>query len=88
MIRKLNTLFLLLLLIPYTVFSSEIEITKLKTEYADTPLGMDVKHPRFSWQMNVEDNARGYIQTAFQLIVQDESGQTVWNSEKVKSDIS
>lgn len=29
----------------------ETEIVHLKTEYDETPLGIDVKQPRFSWQM-------------------------------------
>lgn len=66
--------------------AGNIEIVKLKTEYAVTPLGIDVSKPRFSWQMYA--NEQGYTQTAYQIIVNDETGQRVWNTGKVKSDVS
>lgn len=31
---------------------SQLSLTKLQTEYTDIPLGIDVQHPRFSWQMS------------------------------------
>lgn len=63
-------------------------ISNLKTEYQTTPLGMDIKKPRFSWQMEVVNNAKGLHQEAYQIIVTDEKGNTVWDTEKVDSDIS
>lgn len=51
----------------------------LKTEYLRDPLGIDIVHPRLSW--NCED---GIKQTAYQIIAKVNGG-TVWNSGKVRS---
>jgi alpha-L-rhamnosidase len=61
--------------------ASGIRIKNLRTEYAQTPLGIDVEHPRFSWQM--ESEKPGCYQTAYQLIVFNETGREGWNSGKV-----
>lgn len=66
----------------------QFDITRLQTEYQETPLGMDVQKPVFSWQMNADTNLRGVSQKAYQIEVIDESGSTVWNSKKVESGIS
>lgn len=58
----------------------------LKVEYTDTPLGIDVTTPRFSWQM--QDNARGATQTAYRIVVTDPTGKPVWDSGKTMSDVS
>ncbi len=64
------------------------KITNLLTEYTSTPIGIDVLKPRFSWQMQVESNERGYFQKAYQIVVNDDNGNAVWNSGKQESDIS
>lgn len=82
-------LYLTLLLFLSSIFNlnaSDIQIINLKTEYAENPLGIDVKNPRFSWQMNAE--GRGRYQTAYQIIVKEESDLEVWNSGKINSTIS
>lgn len=58
------------------------KIGHLKTEYTQTPLGIDAPHPRFSWQMTSEK--RGDYQKAYQITVVDESGKKVWDSGKVR----
>ncbi len=65
-----------------------VSIGKLKVEYAETPLGIDVEKPRFSWQMEVANHERGYFQTNYQVLVATEKGQLVWDSGKIKSDLS
>lgn len=51
----------------------------LKTEYLRDPLGIDIVHPRLSW------NCEGGIkQTAYQIIAKV-NGKTLWNSGKVES---
>lgn len=65
-----------------------VSIGKLKVEYAETPLGIEVEKPRFSWQMGVADHERGYFQTNYQVLVATEKGQLVWDSGKIKSDLS
>ena len=82
------TRLVLLLFLPVSLFGAEIQIANLNVEYTQTPLGIDVLHPRFSWQMHVQGNERGYRQTAYQLVVTDENGDITWDTKKTKSDIS
>ena len=51
----------------------------LRTEYLRDPLGIDIVHPRLSW--NCENGIR---QTAYQIIAKV-NGETLWNSGKVAS---
>lgn len=75
-----------LIFYPCILFANDIQIVNLKVEYAERPIGIDIPKPRFSWQMQSEKS--GYSQTAYQIIVTNESGQAVWNSGKKNSDIS
>ena len=81
--RRLRLIVILTILsLPVVILNaSGVRIQNLKTEYSQTPLGIDVKHPRFSWQM--ESAKPGYYQTAYQIIVLNETGLEVWNSGKV-----
>jgi alpha-L-rhamnosidase len=62
---------------------NELEITNLTVEYTTTPIGIDVLQPRFGWQMKAPEGGRGYYQTAYQIIVEDLSGDVLWDTEKV-----
>ena len=68
--------------------SSKTELANLKVEYQKAPLAVEVKSPRFSWQMTADDDLKGWRQTAYEIIVTDEKGKQVWNSGVVKSDAS
>jgi alpha-L-rhamnosidase len=68
--------------------ASAVVIENLQVEYTKTPLGIDVKQPRFSWQMNAPEGKRNYSQTAFQIVVKDPKGIIVWDTKKVNSDKS
>ena len=68
--------------------NNPVSIGKLKVEYAETPLGIDVETPRFSWQMMLPNHERGYFQTNYQILVATEKGKLVWDSGKIKSDLS
>jgi alpha-L-rhamnosidase len=57
-------------------------------EYSDTPLGIDVETPRFSWQMRAPEDQRGYSQSAYRIVVTDPEDSVVWDSTKVASDVS
>ncbi len=65
------------------------DITNLRCEYLVNPLGIDVTHPRFSWEM-VSGN-RGKQQKAYHLLVADskealENNEgNIWNSGKIHS---
>lgn len=88
--KPFNYLLISVLLLSFFTSSflkaSEINIEKLRTEYTETPLGIDVTQPRFSWQM--ASPKKGCHQTAYQIMVTDEAGQTVWDSGKKPSDVS
>lgn len=60
----------------------------MTVELAETPLGIDTPAPRFGWQLTATPKERGIYQTAYQLIVRDETGKQVWNSGKVNGDAS
>ncbi|MEN9296024.1 MAG: hypothetical protein RJA42_290, partial [Bacteroidota bacterium] len=62
------------------IAQAQVEINKLQVEYQTAPLGLDEAHPRFSWQM--ESPVRGEKQSAYRIVVQDETGRTVWDSKK------
>lgn len=81
------TLFLMLLC-SFQVSFGQAEPSMLQVEYEANPLGIDVHQPRFSWQMQAADAQRGQRQSAYQIVVTDEAGKTVWDSQKVNSDVS
>ncbi|MEK6476274.1 family 78 glycoside hydrolase catalytic domain [Catalinimonas sp. 4WD22] len=66
----------------------QTEITNLQAEYQNTPLGIDVENPRFSWQMESPSGERGYYQTAYRIVVMNEEEKVVWDTQKRESDIS
>ncbi|MFS1702450.1 family 78 glycoside hydrolase catalytic domain [Alteromonas sp. AMM-1] len=65
-----------------------LSLYKLNTDYTDAPLGIDVQRPRFSWAMAISEEQRNIKQIAYQVVVTDEWGETVWDSTKVNSDVS
>ncbi|WP_295122723.1 alpha-L-rhamnosidase [uncultured Chitinophaga sp.] len=79
---------LLLVLVPGYLFGEDVELTALQVEYAETPLGIDVARPRFSWQMQDVNNVRGLKQTAYRIVVKNEAGRVVWDSRQVTGDVS
>ncbi|MEE4285529.1 MAG: alpha-L-rhamnosidase N-terminal domain-containing protein, partial [Mariniphaga sp.] len=46
---------------------SQTQITNLKCEHVQNPIGLDETHPRFTWQ--IQSEKPGYLQDAFQLVV-------------------
>lgn len=65
-----------------------VKLHNLMVEYIKNPLGIDIENPRFTWQMINPENQRGYSQTAYQIVVTNEAGEQVWDSKKIKSDLS
>ncbi|WP_088342068.1 alpha-L-rhamnosidase [Robiginitalea sediminis] len=70
------------------VLSAQVSIANLQTEYLDHPMGLDVTTPRFSWQMQVDGDGRGYSQTAYRLVVREADAAAVWDSGKIGSSTS
>ncbi|MCI8497049.1 MAG: family 78 glycoside hydrolase catalytic domain, partial [Clostridiales bacterium] len=68
------------------VGEADFLLTGLTTEYQEEPVGLDTDTPRFSWKML--SNRIGAKQTAYQVIVTSEAGETVWDSGRVISDQS
>ena len=62
------------------------EIKNLTVDYVTNPCGIDNETPVFSW--NMESDITGQKQTAYEITVTDENGATVWDTEKVESDVS
>ena len=62
-----------------------MKLKQLKTLHMSNPLGIDVI-PYFSWKM--ESDEQNVMQTAYQIIVEDETGNEVWNTGKILSDQS
>ena len=84
---------LFLLFISLNIFQTNAQtIEKLKCEYKETPMGLEVLNPRLSWQMKATN--RGAKQSAYQILVADNEADlkkdigNVWNSGMVKSEQS
>lgn len=77
-----------LFLISLSELPAQVSLQELQVEYQTTPLGIDVERPRFNWQMETEDDGRGYGQAAYQIVVRNESEAIVWDSGKQNADVS
>ena len=85
-----------LLIVFLGVFSSvlyaETGVTKLVCEYHENPVGIDVEHPRLSWQLYSDQ--QNVVQSAYEIRVagsaKDLSSKSkrLWSSGKVESDQS
>jgi alpha-L-rhamnosidase len=70
----------------------KLEVLALRTEYRDNPLGIDVRKPRLSWQ--IQSDRRGILQSAYQIQVARterdliEGRRLLWDSGKVNSEAS
>lgn len=78
-------LFFTLFIYTFHLSFSQSDVTNLLTENLPNPIGVDVKQPRFTWQLNNQN--RNIQQTAYELNVEHENG-VVWRSGKVNSDSS
>ena len=78
-------LFLVSILLSYycSMVSANTGVKNLRVEYAKTPLGIDIKTPRFSWQMSVNKGERGYFQKSYRLVVTNPEKVVMWDSKKI-----
>ncbi|MDQ2660677.1 MAG: family 78 glycoside hydrolase catalytic domain [Actinomycetota bacterium] len=69
-----------------------VAVGALKTDNRATPLGIGGETPGLSWQLDADDDARGVVQSAYQVraatSVDGLAGSPVWDSGKVESDQS
>lgn len=86
--RYIYLLFFILINCFSSAADTPFQLKKLQVEYVVTPLGIDVENPRFSWQMEGMTDERGLSQKARQIIVTDEAGVQVWDSERITDDKS
>lgn len=69
--------------------ADKLAIHDLKVENLNNPLGIETKHPRFSWILNSQE--RGVYQIAYQIIVSSSEAKLknntgdLWNSGKIVS---
>jgi len=67
----------------------DLSVARLRCEYLENPLGIDVRTPRLSWI--VQSDLRGQRQTAYQILVAstreslDKDAGDLWDSGKVES---
>ncbi len=86
---KYSIVFLLCFVVfPMATLWAQSTPKHLQTEYRETPLGIDIETPRFSWQMETDADQHGQSQTAYQIKMTDEAGEPIWDSQKTASDIS
>ena len=60
------TIFFLCILFLNTLFA-QVSVNNLRCEMLVNPLGIDIKEPRLSWQLNADQ--RNVQQTTYQIIV-------------------
>ncbi|GFZ93227.1 alfa-L-rhamnosidase [Paenibacillus marchantiophytorum] len=63
-------------------------VNKLRCEYKENPIGIDIQHPRISWQ--IQSDTRSWLQSAYHIqISRDPSFPSLlWDSAKVHTDQS
>jgi alpha-L-rhamnosidase len=65
---------------------AQVKPGHLLTENLTNPIGLDVRQPRFSWQLSAPE--RGLQQTAYEIKVTRGGKEVVWSSGKISSDQS
>jgi alpha-L-rhamnosidase len=68
-----------------------LSLARLRTEYQVDPVGIDVRAPRFSWEL--KSPARGTVQSAYRVQVAEgapafDASHLLWDTGKVTSDAS
>lgn len=82
----MRKIYLFLFIIALSVqISAQIKLQNLLTENQTNPIGIDVKQPRFSWQL--VSGQRNVSQTAYEIMVSSGKG-SMWKSGKILSDHS
>ena len=83
---------LAVVLLPDFLFGTNTHVAGLRCEYLTNPLGIDVKNPRLTWQVQtIEPN---FKQTAYEIRVAESpamlnrENKQIWNSGQVMSDQS
>ena len=90
--KKIFVILIGLLLMPVAALQAVVP-AKLRCEYRDKPIGIDVIHPWLSWLIESQKSEpRGQRQTAYQVLVASSEALLrkdrgdLWDSGKVNSD--
>lgn len=84
--RKCSLLFFIVIFIDVACFAQDVTIKNLLCESANTPLAIDSKQPRLSWQL--QSQQRNVSQAAYQILVASSPEKLksntgdLWNSKK------
>lgn len=68
---------------------AQLQVTNLRCEYSENPLGIETAAPHFNWQL--QSTQKNVLQTACKILVADDSFQlkngnaAIWNSNKIQS---
>jgi alpha-L-rhamnosidase len=85
-----SILFFLLAILPALCMAQKPAAESLNAEYLTDPLGIDITHPRLSWEINTTQ--KNTLQQAYNIVVATDasfsSSKLVWNTGKVMSDSS
>lgn len=71
---------------------AQLQLTNLRCEYSENPLGIETTAPHFSWQL--QSTQKNTVQTAYRILVATDSLQlkknnaTTWNSNRRQSSAS
>lgn len=90
--KLLRLLFILVCILCSAIsLQATVSICNLQVEYQTNPLGIDITHPRFNWQMASEHS--GMMQTAYRLVLAGgpealSAGNYLFDTGKVLSDES
>jgi len=78
-----RSLILLLLALPL-LLQAKVNVTHLRVENLQEPLGIGTAEPRFSWQI-IAGKEKDVVQTGYELVVSSDKGE-LWNTGRVESD--
>lgn len=73
----------------WSQLNAQVRVSNLRCEMLENPLGIDVKQPRLSWQIDAE--TRDVHQAAYQIMVSstreklNNNDADIWNSGKINS---
>jgi len=90
--NETSWIFACLFLLGAGLCPADVQIRSLRCEYLDNPLGIDVRAPRLSWQL--DSGERGQRQTAYRILAASSPALLqrgrgdLWDSGKVETDQS
>ena len=90
--KTVNYLFILCVSLPIFSAAQSLSTTKLRCEYQENPIGIDIKVPRLSWQLVAKN--KNTIQTGYHIKVAkkkedvEQGINLVWDTKKITANES